>query len=47
MEKINDEVTKMLIKDKINFEFMNTIAGIKTYNALCFDGRNVLGIFII
>ena len=47
MERINDKITIMLIEQKINFEFMNTIAGIKTYNALCFDGRNVLGIFII
>jgi uncharacterized protein len=47
MKQPNSETIKTLIEKKINFEYMNTKSAIKTYNALCFDERNVLGLFIL
>lgn len=47
MQKLSPNIYEALINKKINFEYMNTISAIKTYNALCFDERNALGVFII
>ncbi len=47
MKKLAPNIYETLINKKINFEYMNTVSAIKTYNALCFDERNALGVFII